>query len=98
VTADVKFSPVSRADRVQGASQSEILHVAQSKHHDIAPGRSLGLTTVWVNRRHGKKGTGATLAAEAAPTLTVNSLADLVALHQSSEGAAASSINARAAR
>jgi 2-haloacid dehalogenase len=80
-----------------GVSKSEILHVAQSKHHDIAPGRSLGLTTVWVNRRHGKKGTGATLAAEADPTLTVNSLAELVALHKSSEGPA-SSVNGRAAR
>jgi 2-haloacid dehalogenase len=89
---DAAFSRLAR----HGISKSEILHVAQSKHHDIAPGRSLGLTTVWVNRRHGKKGTGATLAAEADPTLTVNALADLVALHQSSEGAAASSTNARA--
>jgi 2-haloacid dehalogenase/putative hydrolase of the HAD superfamily len=65
-----------------GIGRDELLHVAQSKHHDIAPGNRLGLSTVWVNRRHGKKGTGATLAATAEPTLTVNSLADLVTLHR----------------
>ncbi|MEH2489219.1 HAD hydrolase-like protein [Bradyrhizobium sp. AZCC 2230] len=65
--------------------KKEILHVAQSKHHDITPGNRLGLTTVWVNRRHGKKGTGATLAATADPSLTVNSLAELVDLHKSAQ-------------
>ena len=70
-----------------GIEKSEILHTAQSKHHDIAPGNRLGLTTIWVNRRHGKKGTGATLAATADPSLTVNSLAELVDLHKSAQGA-----------
>jgi 2-haloacid dehalogenase/putative hydrolase of the HAD superfamily len=63
-----------------GISKDEILHVAQSKHHDIAPGLQIGLTTVWVNRRYGRSGSGATLATEAQPDLTVNSLAELVAL------------------
>jgi 2-haloacid dehalogenase/putative hydrolase of the HAD superfamily len=67
-----------------GIHKDEILHIAQSKHHDMIPGRHLGLTTVWVNRRYGKKGTGATLAATAEPTLTVNSLVELVANHQAS--------------
>ena len=65
-----------------GVSKKEILHIAQSKHHDINPGRELGLTTVWVNRRHGQPGSGATLATEAEPHLTVTSLAELVALHK----------------
>jgi 2-haloacid dehalogenase len=69
------------ADMAIGREQ--ILHVAQSKHHDIKPGRELGLTTVWVNRRYGKKGTGATLATDAEPDLTVNALAELVTLHKS---------------
>jgi 2-haloacid dehalogenase/putative hydrolase of the HAD superfamily len=69
----------------RGIEKRELLHVAQSKHHDIAPGNALGLTTVWVNRRFGKKGTGATLAATAEPTLTVRSLAELVELHQSAK-------------
>ena len=27
-----------------------ILHVAQSRYHDIAPASELGLNTVWINR------------------------------------------------
>jgi 2-haloacid dehalogenase/putative hydrolase of the HAD superfamily len=65
-----------------GISRNEILHIAQSKHHDISPGRELGLTTVWVNRRHSQKGSGATLATDAEPHLTVTSLAELVSLHK----------------
>ncbi len=66
----------------KGIAKDEILHVAQSKHHDIRPGRELGLTTVWVNRRYDRPGSGATLATDAEPHLTVNSLAELVALHK----------------
>jgi len=81
------FDAAIREAGRHGIAKHEILHVAQSKHHDITPGNGLGLTTVWVNRRHGRKGTGATLAATATPALTVNSLAELVALHQQSQGA-----------
>jgi len=77
-----------------GIAKSEILHVAQSKHHDIAPGGRLGLATVWVNRRHDKRGTGATLAADAEPTLTVNSLAELVVLHRTWQAASTPSEDA----
>lgn len=66
----------------KGIRKDEILHVAQSKHHDVKPGCELGLATVWVNRRHDRKGSGATLATEAEPHLTVTSLAELVALHK----------------
>jgi 2-haloacid dehalogenase len=80
----------------QGIKQSEILHVAQSKHHDVAPGRQLGLTTVWVNRRYNRKGSGATLggatlATEAEPNLSVTSLAELAALHKARNQPAAAS-------
>lgn len=66
----------------RGIAKDEILHVAQSKHHDIRPGRELGLTTVWVTRRHDRPGSGATLATDAEPHLAVKSLAELVALHK----------------
>ncbi|PIG93120.1 haloacid dehalogenase type II [Gloeocapsopsis sp. IPPAS B-1203] len=33
-----------------GVPKEQILHVAASLYHDIVPARSLGLTTVWVNR------------------------------------------------
>jgi 2-haloacid dehalogenase len=72
-----------------GVAKDHVLHVAQSKHHDINPGRQIGLTTVWVNRRHGKKGSGATLATEAEPDLTVASLAEFVHLHQAQKDRAA---------
>ncbi|MCI0355676.1 MAG: haloacid dehalogenase type II [Acidobacteria bacterium] len=54
-----------------------ILHVAQSLFHDVAPARSLGLASVWVNRR----GLSATRPADARPDLEVpdlKTLADLV--------------------
>ncbi|MCW0234278.1 MAG: HAD-IA family hydrolase [Ferrovibrio sp.] len=72
-----------------GIQKDGLLHVAQSKHHDINPGRQLGLTTVWVNRRFGKRGSGATLATDAMPDVTVTSLAELVQLHKAELNATA---------
>jgi 2-haloacid dehalogenase len=48
-----------------------ILHVAQSLFHDHAPAKALGMTTVWIDRRHGREGFGATPPAEAQPDLVV---------------------------
>ncbi len=68
-----------------GIRQDELLHVAQSRYHDIVPARSLGICNVWINRRHDKAGEGATLAAgEAKPDLEVKNLAELVDLHRRS--------------
>ncbi|MDA9549350.1 hypothetical protein ACM43_33855 [Bradyrhizobium sp. CCBAU 45321] len=85
------FTRAIEALAAKGMAKNEILHVAQSKHHDVAPGRELGLTTVWVNRRHDRAGSGATLATEAEPHLTVNSLAELVALHKGRSRSASAS-------
>ncbi len=49
--------------------RERILHVAQSLFHDHAPAKSLGMTTVWINRRHDKPGFGATPPADATPDL-----------------------------
>jgi 2-haloacid dehalogenase len=57
-----------------------VLHVAQSLFHDIAPAHALGLTTVWVNRRHDRPGSGATPPATARPDLEVPDLATLAHL------------------
>jgi len=57
-----------------------VLHVAQSLYHDIAPAQALGLSTVWVNRRAGRAGPGATPPAEAKPDLEVFNLTALVTL------------------
>ena len=63
-----------------GHDPSAVLHVAQSLHHDIAPARELGLACVWVNRRAGRRGTGATAPATARPDLEVPDLQTLVKL------------------
>lgn len=62
-----------------GLPRDRILHVAQSLYHDIAPAKSLGLATVWVNRRQGRPGSGATPPAQAQPDLEVPDLETLAA-------------------
>jgi 2-haloacid dehalogenase len=61
-----------------GVPRVRHLHVAQSLFHDIAPAKRLGLSTVWVNRRAGKTGSGATPPADAQPDLEVPDLQTLV--------------------
>ena len=50
-----------------GLPKQRILHVAQSLFHDHVPAKQLGFDTVWINRRHGKPGFGATLPATVQP-------------------------------
>ncbi len=50
--------------------RDRILHVAQSLFHDHVPAKALGMTTVWIDRRHGSPGFGATPPANATPDLT----------------------------
>jgi 2-haloacid dehalogenase len=40
--------------------RERLLHVAQSLHHDHVPAKRYGLTSVWINRRHDRRGWGAT--------------------------------------
>jgi 2-haloacid dehalogenase len=54
--------------------RERILHVAQSLFHDHVPAKALGMTTVWIDRRQGRAGTGATPPAEATPDLTLGDL------------------------
>jgi len=65
-----------------GIARSEVLHVAQSLFHDHAPAKRLGLATVWVDRRHGRVGWGATPppTQQVTPDLVVPDLASLAAL------------------
>ncbi len=63
-----------------GLPKNKILHVAQSLFHDILPARALGLSTVWINRRHGRGGFGATPPAQAEPDLEVPDLQTLAGL------------------
>jgi 2-haloacid dehalogenase len=60
--------------------RGRILHVAQSLFHDHVPAKDLGMTTAWINRRHGRPGSGATPPASAAPDLEVPDMATFAAL------------------
>ena len=58
-----------------------ILHCAESRFHDIAPARQLGIATVWVNRHAHRPGPSASGSGRAQPDLEVpdmKTLADVV--------------------
>lgn len=63
---------------IVGHSKDEIIHVAQSLYHDIKPAKEMKLTTIWVNRRKGKKGTGATPYTDIKPDFEVQDLNSLI--------------------
>jgi 2-haloacid dehalogenase len=63
-----------------GLPRERVLHVAQSLFHDHVPAKQLGLATVWVDRRRGRRGSGATPPAEASPDLTLPDMASLAEL------------------
>ncbi len=63
-----------------GLPPEQVLHCAQSIYHDVVPARALGLATVWVNRRAGKTGEGATKAAQGKPDLVLPDLKALAEL------------------
>jgi 2-haloacid dehalogenase len=62
-----------------GISPDRLLHAAQSIYHDVVPARSLGISTVWVNRKSARAGVGAVLACAGKPDLEVPDLVSLAA-------------------
>src|SRR5580692_7094060 len=70
--------------RTLAISPDYLLHAGQSIYHDIVPARSLGISTVWVNRKSARPGIGAVRASsvidsEKRPDLEVPDLASLAA-------------------
>ena len=59
--------------------RERLLHVAESLYHDVGPAHSLGITTVWVNRRQGKPAAASKLA-EVKPDLEVPDVGSLAEL------------------
>ena len=55
--------------------QGPVLHVAQSRFHDIVPATAAGLDTVWINR----PSLGAARPVQATPTWTFTSMAEFAA-------------------
>jgi 2-haloacid dehalogenase len=64
-----------------GVPVTQWLHAGQSVYHDVVPAKSLGLSTVWVNRASSRPGAGAAKQASSTPDAEVpnlQALADLL--------------------
>ena len=70
------FAALSAEVQRLGVASDRHLHVAQSLFHDHVPAKAAGLATVWIDRRHGRPGWGATPAPPAgvAPDWTFPSM------------------------
>lgn len=75
------FEYMLKALAARGIEKSDILHVAQSLHHDIVPATAAGLTCCWIDRRAGKGGGGATAPVRDVPNIALrfSSMSDFVA-------------------
>jgi 2-haloalkanoic acid dehalogenase type II len=58
--SDRNFEALLAKTGEMGVRPGRLLHVAQSLFHDHVPAKRAGLPTVWINRRAGKPGSGAT--------------------------------------
>ncbi len=92
----VTFAPIVTAEQARGykprtanfelaferidVPRERILHVAQSLFHDHVPAKALGMTTVWIDRRRDRPGSGATPPAAATPDLAFPDMASFAAV------------------
>ncbi len=60
-----------------GICANEWLHAGQSIYHDVIPAKSLGMSSVWVNRASKRPRVGAVRQASGVPDLEVTSLWEL---------------------
>ncbi len=68
------------AQAKMGIPPEQWLHAGQSIYHDVIPAKSIGISTVWVNRPSPRPGAGAAKRASATPDVEVHSLAELAQL------------------
>lgn len=68
-----------------GIEKNEILHTAESLFHDHVPANRHRLKSCWIHRRHGKKGSAATVALDETPRydFRFESIAEMAAAHLS---------------
>jgi 2-haloacid dehalogenase len=68
----------------RGIKKAQILHTAESLHHDHIPAKRIGLATCWIHRRAGKEGHGATRVpdTEVRPDFRFESLAAMATAHR----------------
>jgi 2-haloacid dehalogenase len=67
-----------------GVLKRNILHTAQSLHHDHGPAQAAGLASAWIDRRHQLEGWGATSPPVGTPRFDFRftSLGEMVKAHQ----------------
>ena len=73
--ADAHFDELDRTIAGLGIDRSELLHVAQSLFHDHGPARRRGMRSVWINRRGGRIGTGASATGSTEPDIAASDYA-----------------------
>ena len=71
-----------------GIAKGELLHTAQSLFHDHVPANRLGIASAWIDRRHNKAGSGATVMPDPMPhfDFRFTSLGELAAAHHAEQG------------
>jgi 2-haloalkanoic acid dehalogenase type II len=72
----------------QGIAKQNLLHVAQSLFHDHGPANRMGIASAWIDRRHDKPGSGATVVPDPMPhyDFRFTSLAELAEAHRTELG------------
>jgi 2-haloalkanoic acid dehalogenase type II len=67
-----------------GIAKGELLHVAQSLFHDHVPANHFGIASAWIDRRHDKEGSGATVLPDPMPhyDFRFTSMAELAGAHR----------------
>ena len=71
-----------------GIEKGRPLHVAQSLFHDHVPANRMGIASAWIDRRHGKAGSGATPLPDPMPhfDFRFTSMGELAAAHRAEQG------------
>jgi 2-haloalkanoic acid dehalogenase type II len=71
-----------------GIQKGDLLHVAQSLFHDHVPANRIGIASAWIDRRHGKPGSGATVMPDPIPhyDFRFTSMGELAAAHRAEQG------------
>ncbi|MDH3197802.1 MAG: haloacid dehalogenase type II [Candidatus Krumholzibacteria bacterium] len=77
-----------RAKDAMGVHPSRIVHVAQSRFHDVAPAKTLGWTAVWVDRARRVPDARRRESVDCRPDLTVPDLATLAGIVRGQRGEA----------
>jgi 2-haloacid dehalogenase len=75
---------LERLEADLGVKKEEILHTAQSLHHDHVPAEKMGLARAWIDRRFGQRNGGATkpVAKPPKPHFHFKSMAEMVEAHR----------------